>query len=163
MTLDELGQELQASAAEIVEGAEELANTEPWISLPEKLRLNHLVPLLRTMVSRGFGEVGGRVTVAELVEAAAEHGRQRGEQGFGDETILLEYQILRRTVERFLREGDFPDEVLLQGLVRMDAEITTATSGSLLGLHRASMDEETAASAFADLVARREGVVPEKG
>lgn len=159
MTLEELGQELQANAAEIVEGAEELATTEPWISLPEELRLNHLVPLVRTMVSRGFGGVGGRVTVRELVEAAAEHGRQRGEQGFSDETILLEYQILREAVERFLREGHFSEDALLEGLVRMDAEITTATSGSLLGVHRASMDEETAASAFADLVARREGVV----
>ena len=157
MKLQELGEEIEAHADDIVEGAEELADQEPWVSLPEELRLNHLIPLLRSMVRAAFDEVGEEVTVRDLVEEAAEHGRQRAEQGFTDETVLLEYQILRRAVERFLRSGYVADEVLLEALVRMDAEITTATSGSLLGLHDADMDVAAAREALEQLVARRKG------
>ena len=120
----------------LLESWASIGEDEPWLALPPGLdqdHLPHLIPQLADVALRRDGKPEAR---RQLMWAAVEHGRQRRECGFEDHLIYTEYQLLRRTLWRYLRDA-FPD---VSGTVRVilniDSAITMASAGSLLGFHR---------------------------
>lgn len=159
--LDAVGREIEREASAVIDSVEELSTQDPWLSLPDDLRLDHLVPLLQLMVRSGAGIGPDPTGPRDVIGAALEHGRQRRQHGFNEEALLKEYHLLRRAVWRFLRVRTAPDGNAAEMMLRLDAEITTATSASLLGYHADEVDATRLERAVEEMVRRRrEGGLP---
>lgn len=112
---------------------------EPWTSLPESQRVDHLPDLLGALLRMAFDperEAGHR---DEVLEFARLHGVDRRNQGFEEEVIFEEYYLLRSEACTGLRA--FHEERALESIIpRLDAAISLATLASLRGLHGRGID-----------------------
>jgi hypothetical protein len=120
---------------------------DPWRRLSRAERIDHVPPLLAALLDCTFGaatmagEPGpvGRHAADEArraLDAAREnahtHGRHRRAQGFGEEILLEEFDLLRHQAYMAVREHLGVDGVM-SFLTRFDAALTEATVASIRG------------------------------
>lgn len=118
-----------------------MSATEPWLKLPADLDQDHLPVLLRHLANAALQEDAGLEEARQLVWTAAKHGQDRREDGFDESLLHTEYLLLRRTLWSYLK-GEFRAEpTALDSILRIDAAITLASSGSLLGYHRGTLEK----------------------
>jgi hypothetical protein len=117
-----------------------IAEVEPWLSLPPNLDQNHLPQLLDNLSNAALRSEVGKKDRHALLWSAVEHGRQRRESGFGENLLYTEYHLLRRTLWSYLRDTFSQHDAAVEAILRIDAAITLACSGSLLGYHHKALE-----------------------
>lgn len=126
--------DLRKESALIVDRVKQAMNRDPWTTLPESQRLDHLPALVDTLLPIAFERTDDGARRDELLELARRHGMDRRYQGFEEELILREYYLLRSEACNGLRT--FHSERALESVIpQLDAAISEATLASLRGLH----------------------------
>ena len=113
---------------------------EPWLSLPATVSHDHLADLLKALANAALCSLREASSRRWLVERGAQHGLDRHVEGFSEELLYREYHLLRTFLWEWIRVrwgtvGDAHEAILL-----LDAGITLATSASLRGYHRATLE-----------------------
>src|SRR4051812_34145457 len=87
----------------------------PWLQLSDAERLDHVPSFLRHLLGQLFQRSAAPVDGALMLMAAAQHGEQRHNLEFDEETILHEYYVLRQILWDHFREtfGELGAELLI--------------------------------------------------
>lgn len=112
---------------------------EPWGSLPEDQRIDHLPKLVEALLQTAFDEREDEKRTARVLELGRIHGLDRRYQGFDEEVVLAEYYLLRSEACDGLRTLH-ADDALESVIPKLDAAISSATMASLRGLHGRDVD-----------------------
>lgn len=126
--------DVRKESAVITERLKIVMGRDPWTSLSEPQRVDHLPELLGALLRMAFDPGRDPILREEVLEVARRHGVDRRYQGFEEEVIFEEYYLLRSEACTGLRM--FHQERDLEAVIsRLDAAISLATLGSLRGLH----------------------------
>lgn len=126
--------DVRKESAVITERLKLAMDREPWSSLSEPKRIDHLPNLLEALLRMACDPDCEATHRDEVLEFARIHGLDRRYQGFEEEVIFEEYYLLRREACTGLRT--FHEEQTLEPIIpRLDAAISLATLASLRGLH----------------------------
>lgn len=106
-----------------------------WQARREPIDSNGLEGLVRRLCEAALTRDArpGRPT-RELIRAAIQHGRERRRIGFSEEMLVREYHLLRRACWNVLSKKGW--QQASETLMRIDNEISLATSACLRGFHR---------------------------
>lgn len=126
--------------AEIIDGWGKIAKSEPWLALPATVGHDHLADLLQALAHAALCELRDKGARRWLVERGAQHGEDRLLEGFSEELLYREYHLLRTFLWDWIRRrwGSLPDAH--NAILLLDAAITLATSASLRGYHRHTLE-----------------------
>lgn len=146
---------------DVIEAAPEVAAgvVRDWRSLAEQFHWtrdsideDHLAELICKLGEAALARESGSLDASrELVRAALQHGRDRHDDGFSEEMLFREYHLLRRGLWEQLKRKN--PEGAAETIMRIDSEITMATSASLQGFHRSHA--EVADESHVDQTAER--------
>ncbi len=137
---------------------ETITNEEPWFTLPADQKTDSLPKVLATLVAVALCRQNDASAVRDHVLAAAEHGRSRREQGFGQDLLLTEYYLLREAIWRFVRTTAGPSAHATQAILYVDNAISVATRASLQGYHQPELAAMGRWPEALETVARDSGV-----
>ncbi len=130
-----------ALAAGVVQDWGSVAELSPNLNVPRPVDEDGLEELIRCLGEAADAKkAGGNEPARALVRAALHHGRERRADGFTPDMVLYEYHLVRRVLWNELKKID-PD-LAPETILRVDAEITTATSASLQGYYIPSSDAD---------------------
>lgn len=106
----------------------------PWHELPETHRLDSLPEVITGLIEAAVCSPDDVEAHRAKVQAAAEHGFQRRDQGFEHDLLLTEYYLMREAIWRVLRR----DESLAraEAILLIDSAMNLATRASFAGYHR---------------------------
>lgn len=141
-----LAEKIAEVAAELAEGVAHDWNAEaaksPHLEIPKPVDANRLADLIvlltKAAEERRSGDYGP--DFREMIRAAIRHGRDRRDDGFSEDLLLAEYHLLRRAVWEHLKS--ISPLGAAETILRIDAEITVATSASLHGFQAVEEEEE---------------------
>lgn len=136
----DLGTKLKAHVPQILSTWESIAQKEPWYSLPQEDRMDHLHQVVIGLVEASLCDPADVDAHEANVWAAARHGHQRREQGLDEAQILTEYHLLRRAIWRCVQRDVAPGRAF-HAISRIDTAISLATMASLRGYHRRELEQ----------------------
>ena len=119
----------------VVASWEALSDRPPWSRLTTAQRVDHLAPLLTSLLRAVFAETPERTHRAEMIRNAATHGEDRRSQGYDEEIILEEYYLIRELIWTELRARLEPSRAA-PIIIRVDVALSLASAASLRGMHR---------------------------
>lgn len=127
---------------EVIDGWGKIATAEPWLSLPSTVSHDHLADLLHALAHAALCELHDPGARRRLVERGAQHGEDRLLEGFSEELLYREYHLLRTFLWDWIRRrwGTLPDAH--DAILLLDSAITLATSASLRGYHRQTLEKQ---------------------
>ena len=135
--MQDICDDLLAHRAEVVRIFDELASKRPWVALPQENKIDDLPELIVGLVEASLCNPFEVESHRLKIKAAIKHGRSRFEDGFPENLILEEYDLLHAAIWRYVREKFNDSERATDAMLRIDAAITLATQGSLYGYHTA--------------------------
>jgi hypothetical protein len=133
-------QEAEALVKWVLEAWGVIAEAEPWLALPPDLDQDHLPQLVRELSAAALDGARSESLRRQLLYTAAEHGAHRRDSGFAEDLIHTEYHLLRRALWSYLRKQFGENDDTVEVILRVDATITLAAAGSLLGYHRTALE-----------------------
>jgi hypothetical protein len=137
-----LYEDLTAHAPEIVAYWGEYAGASPWLTLPEAERVDRLPTVVRALIEVALRAPPALPAIRDQVSEAAKHGERRRALGLPEALLFTEYHFLREAFWQYLSALSADERErgeAVGAMFRLDAAITTATSASLLGYHRARL------------------------
>lgn len=137
----EICEGLRARLPAIVDDLKGLAHEEPWLGLPPEDHLHALPELILGLVEAAICEPRDLQARRQCVHAAAEHGVVRRAQRMEQDVVFVEYHLLRRVLWRHIATPSRDPKHVTLAILRIDAAISVATRASLLGYHRAELEE----------------------
>lgn len=156
-----LCEELSDHVSEIVMDWEGVTRTEPWLLLPKGYGIDHLPEVAEALIEAAICAPKRQEAQRKLIRDSAKHGHDRREQQFGQDNVLVEYQLLRAAMEILLRRVAGPERAA-RALIQVDAAISIATRASLFGYHRAELEKSGRWPAILDELVG-ESPLPEAG
>lgn len=136
-TIEDVRQYLVAQsemiAEAIIDGWRDLGTDEPWLGLPEDIDVDYLPPTLEALANAALRRPSSPQERRELLEAAAEHGADRAEEGMAEELVHRELHLLRGGVWDAVRRRFGDGGAALDAMFRLEAGLTLAVSASLFG------------------------------
>ena len=144
--MEEIGRAIRDSADElaktVVSRWRDIGAAEEWLSLPPDLGFDHLPGVIRALAAATLISEFGAEECRELAEAAARHGSDRADEGFGESLVFREHHLLRRTLRSHLRERFGENTQTFYATMRIDSGISLASTASLLGIHRSELQAQ---------------------
>lgn len=134
-----LKQNAGSIAKDVVDDWGVLGEKEPWHRVPAGLGQDHLPEMIGALADvalAGFFPLEAR---RAAVRIAARHGEHRFTQGASEEILSREYELLRWSLWRRLRDRS-PSDVASQAIIRLDSALTLTHGASLRGFHRDSIE-----------------------
>jgi hypothetical protein len=132
---------LQHGIPMIVSRWREMTDREPWDTLSDHDRVNHLPSLLSALLESAAGDPMDPSCRELLLREGVTHGSQRRVHLFSPEAVLEEYHHLRRAIWEAM-SADVTATDAVTEIIRVDSGITVATVASLHGLYRAEPEDE---------------------
>lgn len=133
--------DIKAHTGQVLALWQEFARREPWLSLPEHHRIDHLPEVIVGLTEASLCDPADEAAHLQKVWAAAEHGQHRREQGFAMELIFHEYHLLRQALWRYIRDHAEMSKQA-EAINRIDTAISLSTMASLRGYHRRELEEK---------------------
>lgn len=104
-------------------------------------RLNSLVHVITTLAFASVPDQAPAV-YREALDAAADHGKVRRQQGFTNDALQRECFGLRQALWKFLQEQAGVDaETAANAILRIDQAATLTWQAALLAFHRPELEE----------------------
>lgn len=128
-------QHIKSHVSEVLVEWENLVREQPWYSLPAEHRIDSLPDVIVGLVEASLCNPQDEAAHRQKVNAAAEHGRHRCEQGIPEHMILTEYHLLRQAIWRYLLRQFGSSDRTTDAIMRIDTGITLATNASMWGYH----------------------------
>lgn len=134
-------EDLRSSTDAIVDRWDRRVRTQPWLSLPEEARIDHVPEMVETLIAALLGEPSVEEGRERAVRMAVKHGRHRREQGLNDEVIHREHHLLRSAIWDVIRERHGRKPACFEAIALIDVATTMTTTGSLHGFHQDGQEE----------------------
>jgi hypothetical protein len=131
-----IGEDLKAHVDDVLSTWEGLVREQPWYSLPAEHRVNNLPAVVAGLVEAAILAPSELCSHRQKVEAAAEHGAHRRQQGIPEHLIFTEYHLLRQAIWLYLVGSNPPSDEVTRVMMRIDVAITLSINASLWGYHR---------------------------
>lgn len=112
------------------------AMAEPWFTFPEEIDFDHLPELIASLADVALALGRDAETCRRNLWAAVRHGEERRKDGFHEELIFREYDLLRRALWRYIRDTQGVNQPATNVILAVDTAISVAASASLRGFHR---------------------------
>lgn len=112
------------------------AAAEPWFTFPELIDFDHLPELIAGLADVALDRSTDEETRRRKIWAAARHGIDRRNDGFHEELIFREYDLLRRALWLYIRDNHGVTQTCTNVILAIDSGISLAASASLRGFHR---------------------------
>lgn len=112
------------------------AAAEPWFTFPERIDFDHLPELIASLADVALDRSTDPLTRRRKIWAAARHGSERRADGFHEELIFREYDLLRRALWQYIRDHHGVSQPCTNVILAIDSGISLAASASLRGFHR---------------------------
>ncbi|MDP9349533.1 MAG: hypothetical protein M3P24_10405 [Gemmatimonadota bacterium] len=135
-----LGEDIKEHVSEVLVEWERLLRQQPWYSLPADHRINSLPDVIVGIVDASLCTPTEVESHRRKVQAAAEHGSHRRQQGIPESLILTEYHLLRQAIWRYLLTKYGSSDRMVDAIMRIDSAITLATNASMWGYHRPEIE-----------------------
>lgn len=133
-------EDIKSHVSDVLAEWETLVREEPWFSLPADHRIDSLPDVVVGLVEASLCSPQDRESHRQKVEAAAEHGGHRREQGIPEHLILTEYHLLRRAIWRYLLRRFGQSDRTTEAIMRIDTAISLASNASMWGYHRPEIE-----------------------
>lgn len=117
-----------------------LGSAQPWLSLPAQVTHDHLADLLKALAQAALCTLNDPAARRRLVDRAGQHGIDRHVEGFSEELLYREYHLLRTFLWEWIRQQWGHRDDAHRAILLLDAAITLATSASLRGYHRPTLE-----------------------
>lgn len=141
-----LAEAIRDQASEILETWDtQHRAVQPYLGLDTRDdRLNSLVHVITTLAFASVPDQA-RAIHREALDAAAEHGLVRRQQGFTSEALQKECYGLRHALWAFLREREGVDaKMAADAILRIDQAVSLTWQAALLAFHRPELEESGA-------------------
>jgi hypothetical protein len=126
-------------AADVIHDWGVLGKSEPWRRVPEGLGQDHLPDMIRGLADVALSSFFTEDRRREVVRVAAQHGEHRFQQGASEEILSREYELLRWSLWRRLKDRTTAHDAS-QAIIRLDSALTLAHGASLRGYHRGHIE-----------------------
>ncbi|MBW3535781.1 MAG: hypothetical protein KY453_11300 [Gemmatimonadetes bacterium] len=137
-------EDLRETTDLIVERWSERVQAQPWLSLPEEAKLDHVPELVEALIGALLGEPSAEEARTEAVRMAVRHGRHRRDEGLKDDVLHREHHLLRASIWDVIRERHGSDPACFEAIALIDVASTMTTTGSLHGYHQDGADDRDA-------------------
>jgi hypothetical protein len=135
-------EDIKNHVSEVLAEWEQLVRDEPWYSLPAEHRIDSLPDVIVGLVEASLCDPQNVKAHRQQVEAAADHGTHRREQGIPDHLVLVEYHLLRQAIWRYLTCKFGSSSRTTEAIMRIDTAISLATNASMWGYHRSAIEPQ---------------------
>lgn len=112
------------------------ATAEPWFTFPEQIDFDHLPELIASLADVALARSSDPEVRRRKIWAAARHGEERRRDGFHEELLFREYDLLRRALWQYIRDHHGINQPSTNVILAIDSGISLAASASLRGFHR---------------------------
>ena len=136
----EICQDIKSHVSEVMVEWEQLVREQPWFSLPAEHRIDSLPDVIVGLVETSLCNPADEQSHRQKIEAAAEHGVHRREQGIPEHLILTEYHLLRQAIWHYILRKFGSSDGATDAILRIDTAITLATNASMWGYHREEIE-----------------------
>ena len=126
--------------SEVLAEWERLLREQPWYSLPPEHRIDSLPDVIVGLVEASLCNPHDVQAHRQEIEAAAEHGGHRREQGIPEHMILTEYHLLRQAIWHYIVKQFGSSDQTTEAIMRIDTAITLATNASMWGYHKQEIE-----------------------
>lgn len=138
--METICEDIKEHVSEVLVEWERLVRQQPWYSLPADHRINGLPDVIVGIVDASLCTPTEVESHRRKVQAAAEHGSHRRQQGIPESLILTEYHLLRQAIWRYLLTKYGSSDRIVDAIMRIDSAITLATNASMWGYHRPEIE-----------------------
>ena len=131
---------LKSHVSDVLLEWEQLVREQPWYSLPPDHRIDSLPDVIIGLTEAALCRPADIESHWQKVNAAAEHGSHRREQGIPEHLLFTEYHLLRQAIWNYLVRTFGHPHVVVQAIMRIDTSISAATNASMWGYHRQEIE-----------------------
>ena len=117
-----------------------LVKEEPWFSLPREHRLSNLSAVVEALITCAILTPGSQDCARAAVNAGADHGYNRRQQGIPESLIPIEFHLLRQALWRYLNDTFSPTDATYAAILSIDRSITMTLNAAMWGYYREEIE-----------------------